>query len=354
MPDHFSQPRDIPPSSRGGPTRPHVHVIATGGTIAGTDAATDGLGYRAGALPLSALLQNLPRLQDAADISSEQFCNIGSQDMDEAIWLGLAQRVRVLLADSTIDGVVITHGTDTLEETAYFLALTIASPKPVVLVGAMRPATAPDADGPDNLADAITVAASASARDYGVVVVMNRGIYSAHTVEKRHTRNVDAITARDGAPIGRVHHRQVTFSAPPTERAESPCVFSLDAGIALPRVDIIYAYAGLGRTLIDAAVTSGCAGIVLAGVGCGNAGSSTLAGLQDAVLRGVVVVRSSRVGAGTVERNQEVADDRLGFVAAAGLSPQKARILLMLALTQTHDARALQQLFLLRTARTQG
>jgi L-asparaginase len=327
--------------------KPRIHLLATGGTIAGTQAQADGLGYRAGSIPFTTLLQAVPQVDALASLSGEQFCNIGSQDMDEALWLGLARRTAAVLDDAEIDGVVITHGTDTMEETAYFLSLTVPSDKPVILVGAMRPATASDADGPANLADAIQVAVAPAAKGRGTLVVMHGRIHAARAVEKRDNGRLDAFASRTGEHLGVVNALGVTFLSPAKERSTNSCPFQLtELGEVLPRVAIIYAYAGLDRGLIDAAVTMQAAGIVLAGVGSGNAAAGALAALSDAVGRGVVVVRSSRVGGGSVQRNQEVADDRHGFVVAMDLSPQKARILLMLSLTRTRDPISVQRLFL--------
>jgi len=331
-------PRSAPPAL------PRVRVLATGGTIAG--AQTRGArGYKAAAFSVEALIAAVPQLGELARLDVEQVAAIGSQDMDETTWRKLAARTQAALDDADIAGVVITHGTDTMEETAFFLNLVVRSEKPVVLVGAMRPATAISADGPMNLFNAVAVAAHPGTRGRGVLVVANDEIHFAREIAKTNTTQVGTFHSGHRGLAGLVNAGRLHFYAPPVRRHSARSEFSLDGGKALPRVDIVYAHAGMGRELIDAAVKAGARGLVLAGVGDGNLSAVALAAAAEAATAGVAVVRSSRTGGGVVERNIEIDDDRLGFIAADELNPQKARVLLMLGLTRTTDARALQEMF---------
>lgn len=323
---------------------PRIRVLATGGTIAG--AQTEGSrGYQAAAFSIEALVAAVPQLASLAQLEVEQVAALGSQDMDESVWLRLAARASAALADPAITGVVITHGTDTMEETGYFLNLVVRSEKPVVLVGAMRPATEISADGPMNLYNAVAVAAHPAARRRGVLIVANDEIHFAREVAKTNTTQVGTFKSTHRGLAGLVNAGRLHLYAPPVRRHTAASEFTVDAATVLPRVSILYAYAGMGRELIDAAVHSGARGLVIAGVGDGNLNAAALAACADAVRRGVTVVRSSRTGGGVVERNIEVDDDRLGFLVAEELNPQKARVLLMLGLTRTQDPRALQEMF---------
>lgn len=324
---------------------PRLRVLATGGTIAGAHTAGAARGYHSAVLSIDALIAAVPQLAALARLEVEQVAAIGSQDMDEAVWLKLAARTRATLADPEIAGVVITHGTDTMEETAFFLNLTVHTDKPVVLVGAMRPATAISADGPMNLYNAVAVAAHPAIRGRGVLVVANDEIHFAREVAKTNTTQVGTFRATHRGLAGLVNAGRLHLYAPPVRRHTLHSEFSVDGLAALPRVDILYAHAGLQRDLIDAAVRAGAQGLVLAGVGDGNLNATALAAATDAARAGVAIVRSSRTGGGVVERNIEIDDDALGFVAADELNPQKARVLLMLGLTRTRDPRALQELF---------
>jgi L-asparaginase len=321
-----------------------VRVLATGGTIAG--AQTEGSrGYQAAAFSIEALVAAAPQLATLAQLEVEQVAAIGSQDMDEAVWLKLAAHAQAALADPAITGVVVTHGTDTMEETGYFLNLVVRSEKPVVLVGAMRPATEISADGPMNLYNAVAVAAHPATRSRGVLIVANDEIHFAREVAKTNTTQVGTFKSTHRGLAGLVNAGRLHLYAPPVRRHTAASEFSTADTATLPRVSILYAYAGMGRELIDAAVQSGARGLVIAGVGDGNLNAAALAACADAVRRGVIVVRSSRTGGGVVERNIEIDDDRLGLIVAEELNPQKARVLLMLGLTRTGDPRALQEMF---------
>jgi L-asparaginase len=325
--------------------RPHIAIVATGGTIAGAQTSPQGPGYTAGAFDVGTLIQSVPQLKDMAEITGEQLVKIGSQDMNDAIWLKLAKRVNELLKSDDVAGVVITHGTDTMEETAYFLDLVVKSDKPVVLVGSMRPATAVSADGPGNLYDAVAVAADPEANGRGVLITLNDQVHAARYVYKTNTTQVDTFRSPDRGPVGHVETSDAQFFEVPEGRRTTKSEFSVDGLDTLPRVDIVYAYANMSRDLIDAAVKAGAKGIVVAGVGNGNMTSEALEALSDARKQGVVVVRSTRLPSGSVTRNAEVDDDKLGFVASEELKPSKARVLLKLALTKTSDPSRIQEMF---------
>lgn len=325
---------------------PNVKILATGGTIAGAAANnTETISYTSAVFPVDALINNVPELKKIANVSGEQICQIGSQDMNNEVWLKLAQRVNTLLASDDVDGIVITHGTDTMEETAYFLNLVVKSNKPVVLVGAMRPATAMSADGPLNLYNAVILAGSKEARGKGVLVAMDDTIYSGRDVTKTNTFKTDTFKAPELGALGYIQSGKAYFYKVPARKHTTQTPFDVTGLKELPRVDIVYGYANASRLYVDAAVKAGVKGIVNAGVGDGSLYHEVEKGLIDAQKQGVVVVRSSRVGSGIVGRNSEVNDDQNKFVVSDSLNPQKARVLLMLALTKTNDLNKIQQMF---------
>jgi L-asparaginase len=325
--------------------KPKIMILATGGTIAGAQASTTEAGYKAGSFSVDDLIKAVPQLKDLADISGEQVANIGSQTMNHEVWLKLAKRVNEVLKEN--DGVVITHGTDTIEETAYFLSLVVKSDKPVILVGSMRPATAIGADGPANLYDAVALAGNPEAKGRGPLVVLNDEIHYAHEVEKTNSTQLDTFKSPNRGRAGVMNTGNAYFFSQNTTRHTTKSEFSVDGKEVkdLPRVEIVYSYANFGRETIDFLVGKGVKGIVLAGVGDGNSTDDAIAALADAAKKGVAIVRATRTGSGLVVRNVEVDDDKLGFVAAMELNPQKARILLMLGLMKTKDPKALQTLF---------
>jgi L-asparaginase len=325
--------------------KPKVVVLATGGTIAGAQAEGQDAGYKSGSFQVEDLIKAVPRLADLADMSGEQIVNIGSQDMNNEVWLKLAQRVNQVLAQPDVAGVVITHGTDTMEETGYFLSLVTRSDKPVVMVGSMRPATATGADGPANLYNAVAAAVHPGAKGRGVLLVINDEIHYPREATKTNTTQLDTFKSPNRGKAGMTNAGRVYWYDALATRHTSASRFKVDGLKELPRVDIFYAYANVGREYVDQCVKLGCKGIVLAGVGDGNATGAMVSGLQDAIKKGVAVVRSSRTNSGITDRNVELNDDELGSIASMELNPQKARVLLMLGLTQTGDVKQLQQLF---------
>ena len=325
--------------------KPRVVILATGGTIAGAQAAGQDAGYKSGSFQVEDLIKAVPNLGELADISGEQIVNIGSQDMNNEVWLKLAKRVNEVLAKGDVDAVVITHGTDTMEETGYFLNLVTHSTKPVVLVGSMRPATATSADGSANIYNAVSVAVHPKARGRGVMVLLNDEIHYAREVTKTNTTQLDTFKSPNRGKAGMTNAGRVYWYDPLVTKHTSTSVFSVDGLSELPRVEIFYAYANVGREFIDQCVALGCKGMVLAGVGDGNATQAAVAGLQDAIKKGVAVVRSSRTNGGITDRNVELNDDEMGSIASMELNPQKARVLLLLGLTKTSDAKKLQEYF---------
>ena len=326
---------------------PKIRILATGGTIAGAQATQADAGYKSGTFSVDDLIKAVPQLKNIAEMSGEQVANIGSQTMSYEVWFKLAGRVNEVLQSGDIDGIVITHGTDTMEETAYFLSLVVKSEKPVVLVGSMRPATAISADGPINLYNGVALAGSADAKGRGPLVVLNDTIHYAREAQKMHTTHMDTFDSPNRGIAGVMNTGKATFYSYITSRHNTKSEFSLDGLTAanLPRVVVVYSYVNLGGEIIDALVENGVKGIVLAGVGDGNTTDAALVALEKAARKGVAVVRSSRTGSGLVDRNVEVNDDKLGLIAGMELSPQKARILLTLGLTKSSDVKTLQQFF---------
>jgi L-asparaginase len=324
---------------------PQVVVLATGGTIAGAATTDVQAGYKSGQVGVEQLLAAVPQAKKLASLRGEQISNIGSQDMNDEVWLKLGRRVNELTAIPDVAGVVITHGTDTIEETAFFLNLVVKSKKPVVLTAAMRPATALSADGPLNFYNAVAVAATKDAAGRGVLVVVNDWIHGASSLTKTSTTAVQTFLSPLWGLIGTVAYGESEFFRGPVGRNTVSSDFSLDGVTTLPRVDIIMAYENMDGALIDAAAAAGAKGVVIAGVGNGNMTEAALNALAAQAKKGIVCVRSSRVTTGRVGRNIEVDDDKEGLVASMGLNPQKARVLLRLALTKTSDPKQIQRYF---------
>jgi L-asparaginase len=320
-------------------------VLATGGTIAGAAASDVQAGYTSGQVGVEQLLAAVPQARKLATMHGEQIANIGSQDMNDEIWLKLARQVNELVAMPDVDGVVITHGTDTIEETAYFLNLVVKSKKPVVMTAAMRPSTALSADGPLNFYNAVAVAADKDSAGRGVLVVINDWIHDASSLTKTNTTAVQTFYSPLRGLIGTVAYGDAEFYRGPVGRNTVDSEFSLDGVTARPRVDIVTAYENMDGAMIDAAVAAGAKGIVIAGVGNGNMTKAGLDALAAQAKKGIVCVRSTRVASGRVGRNVEVDDDKLGLVASDDLNPQKARVLLRLALLKPRSLAEMQRLF---------
>jgi L-asparaginase len=323
----------------------NVVILATGGTIAGAAASGTQAAYTSGAVTIDAMIAAVPGMTNMANIKGEQISNVGSQDMSFEIMLKLAKRINELQKQSDVDGIVVTHGTDTMEETAFFLNLVVKGDKPVVMVGSMRPSTAVSADGPLNLYNAVGVAVDPNARGRGVLVVMNDWIHAAHSLTKTSTTAIQTFMSPLRGVVGVATYGKNDFYNSPQWKHTSGSEFDVTDVNKLPRVDIIFACADMPPDLIDASVANGAKGIVIAGVGNGNMNKASLEAAARAVKKGVVVVRSSRVATGSVGRNVEVNDDEMGFVASDELNPQKARLLLSLALLKQRSNADLQNLF---------
>lgn len=323
---------------------PRVVILATGGTIAGSGESSVKAAYTAGKVPVDDLLNAVPQIHNYARISGEQIAQIGSQNMNIETWLKLSNRINEIFENNIADAVVVTHGTDTQEETAYFLELTVKSNKPVVLVGAMRPSTAMSQDGNRNLLDAVMVAASPNSKEVGVVVAMNEEVYTARDVTKTVTTNMSTFKSNNFGPIGLIYDGKVSYYYKSLRNPVDK--FNIKGLTKLPQVEIIYGYADASSTIISASINEGVKGIVYAGVGNGNFSDKVGKELERASKNGIIVCRSARAGAGRVTLDNEVDDKVLGFIVADDLNPQKARILLMLALTKTSDRETLQEIFM--------
>ena len=326
----------------GSSTLPTVAIITTGGTIAMSPDEKAG-----GAVPTlsgEALVAAVPELRELANLRVIPLCNIDSRDMTPELWLAQARLVNRTLADPDVAGVVITHGTDTMEESAYFLDRTVTSDKPVVMTGAQRDATARDTDGPRNLTDAVRQVLDPGARGRGVTITLNGRIVAARNVTKTHASNVAAFGAGHYGQLGEIDAEGVIWF----NRPERPDALPLPD--ELPRVDLVACYPGADGGLIEAAVRQGARGIVVAGYGLGNVNRPTFDAISRARQRGVAVVLTTRVPAGRVYpayggEGGGSSMRQLGVVFANDLSPWKARILLMLTLPLTDNPDQLQRFF---------
>ena len=324
-------------------TPPRILVLGTGGTIAGAGSGATGAAYRPGGLALETLIAHLDALGLAAELVPQDVARIGSQDIGWAEWQALHAACAGALDDPAIDGVIITHGTDTAEETGFLLDLTLPSAKPIVLVGAMRPADAVGADGMRNFANAVKVASDPDAAGRGVMLVMGDAVLSARDARKAATSAIDAFRSFPRGPLARVTPSTLDWFGPPHRLGEGE---RYPFPQALPRVAILTAGAGMDEQPVEALLGIGCKGVVLAGMGQGNAPASVIAALSRAAARGVPVVRSTRVDEGIVDRNVEVDDDALSLVAARALGPAKARMLLMVLIANgVTDAANVQAAF---------
>ncbi|MGB3290585.1 MAG: asparaginase [Burkholderiaceae bacterium] len=322
---------------------PRIALLGTGGTIASTAGAATTLTDYSVTEGIDSLLTAVPAITTLADIQCEQVFNVDSRCITNKMLLKLAARVNALLADPSTDGVVITHGTDTLEETAYFLNLTVKSGKPVVLTGAMRPGSALSADGPLNLYNAVLLASSPQAVGRGVMVTLNDRVHAARYVTKTNTTQVETFQSFGQGGLGQIVGGRLHLHQYSEKRHTLDSEFSLAGLRKLPTVDIIYDHQDAGRHLYDAAIAAGVQGIVAAGCGNGNLSPQAQSSLRRAAKQGIVCVRSSRSGSGVVTPSQN--DARHGLVSGDSLNPQKARILLMLALTLSRDRAAIQACF---------
>ncbi|WP_096026607.1 asparaginase [Campylobacter lanienae] len=325
--------------------KPKIAILATGGTIASSiEDCVATTGYSVGGLSVENLISGVKGIEDLATITTKQISNIDSANMRDEIWLKLAKEINRLL-DSDFDGVVITHGTDTIEETAYFLHLTIKSHKPVILVGAMRPSNSVSSDGAKNLYNAVALAANKESKFKGVMVTMNDKILSARGVTKTHTLNLDAFSSPDFGDLGYMVDGKAYFYSAITKAHTTNTPFDISQISNLPKVDILYSYSNDGNAVAAKALFSnGTKGLVIAGSGAGSIHEDHEKALKELINQGLKVVVSSRISQGRVALNSE--KKSLGFISAEELNPQKARVLLMLSLIKTDDISQIQDYFL--------
>jgi L-asparaginase len=320
-------------------TQPTLALIGTGGTIAGAaSAASSSTDYQPASLSLAAVVDTVPELRQRYAIEVTQPMQLASYDVRPEHWLDLHAAVMQAVHNPDVVGIVVTHGTDTLEETATFLHLSVDSDKPIVVVGAMRPATAYSADGPANLLDACSVAACPGARGRGTLVVMNGRIHSGLWVGKRHVSSVEAFDSPLAGAVGEVADQAVQWFR---AAARAPTV-AWQTPTAWPRVDIAVAYAGVDETAMRAFVAAGARGIVHAGLGNANTPTAYRAFIQSLPAQGVLLARCARFITGSVTRASVYADAQHGILTAGPLPPHKVRIVMLLGLAHGMDGPAIQ------------
>ena len=322
----------------------NITILTTGGTISGSGTEANQAKYISAQISAVELIKTAPHINKLANVTCEQILSIASQDISDDNWLTIAKRANELLIGDT-DGIVITHGTDTLEETAYFLNLTIKSHKPVILVGAMRPTTSLSADGPINLYNSVALACNPQAINKGVLIVMADNIFAARDVSKVNTSGIEAFASSNSGRIGHISYGDPKIYYQPTRLHTNDTEFNISKVNSLPKVDIIYANADFDANIIDCLIKLDSKAIVLAGVGDGNVCEKAVKKLIEARHNGVFVFKSSRVGSGFVLPNIEVDDDKYGFITTDNLSPHKARILAQLALCQTANLAEIKNIF---------
>jgi len=325
--------------------KPNIVIVATGGTIAGAGASSANVSaYQSAVVGVDKLIAAVPEVRNLASVRGEQLLQIGSESFNNERWLKLAKRVSELLKSDDVDGVVVTHGTDTLEETSYLLNLTLKSIKPVVLVGSMRPGTALSADGPLNIYNAVAVAASKQAVGKGALVVMNDEIHSARDVTKSNSVKVETFRSLYG-PLGTVVEGEPRFYRAPSRPHTTQTEFDIDQIASLPEVNVVYTHGNMNRIALDAFAASNSKGLIWTGFGNGSVPDYMDAALRETRAKGVFIVRATRSGSGAIVRNGETNDDKNDYVVVDDQNPAKARILLALALTKPRDTKALQKIF---------
>ena len=325
--------------------KPNIVIIGTGGTIAGLGSSSVNVSaYQSAVVAVDKLIAAVPEIQNIANIKGEQIFQIGSESYNNERLLKLGKRVAELLNSKDVDGIVITHGTDTIEETSYFLNLTLKSNKPVVLVGALRPGSAMSADGPLNIYNAVLAVTDKNAVGKGVLVVINDEIHSARDVTKTNTTKVEAFRSLYG-PLGTVVEGKPSYyrllARPHTTQTE----FDISKIESLPEVGVVYAHGNMSRVPYDAFANAGFKGIIHVGTGNGSVADILVPVLHEVRSKGIIIVRASRTGSGSVVRNGEINDDEYDYVVVNDQNPAKARILLALALTKTTDTKVLQEIF---------
>ena len=327
--------------------KPRVYLLGTGGSISFVgDYRTDYINYSYANrhFTIQELLDRVPEVQQFAEVLPEQLINVGSTEVGPQHWLQLARRInQIFEADPEAAGVAITHGTATLEETAYFLNLTVKSHRPVVITGAMRPPTGLGTDADINLIDCIRVAASPESAGRGVLTILNNEIQAARDVTKTNSYRLETFRSNELGILGYADSdEQVVFYRTPTRSHTLDTEFQVSEGTELSRVDIAYAYAGGDGLVIRAFADAGVPGLVAAGLGSGGSSPEFMAALKEAIAAGTKVVIATHTGNGRVMRTRRFQED--GYIVADNLAPKKARILLMLALTRTDDPSEIQRM----------
>lgn len=323
--------------------RPQVMLVGTGGTIASTGLDTTDYHNYMVSSTVAEILAAVPELDQLADIATDQPVNVDSQKIDNDDLLKIARSVATAVADPKIDAVIVTHGTDTLEETAFFLHLSIRSAKPIIMVGAMRPSGSLSADGPLNLYNAMVLATSDAAKGKGVLFVANNHVYGARDLVKRDTAGIDAIEAAKYGILAEISGTDVLFTHVPARPHTMDSEFDLAAITQLPEVDIMFDHQSAGRHLYAASIAAGVKGIVVAGMGNGSLSKAARHGAMLAHQAGIPFIRSSRTGQGIV--SPHIDDAEFDILTAGSLTPQKARILAILAIASGNDHRQLQSVF---------
>lgn len=320
-----------------------IAIVATGGTIAGVGKAGKTVAYHAGEININQIIESIPMLKDLANIKEYQVLNVDSNEMNPYRWIELSKTINELLSNNNIDGVVVTHGTDTLDETAYYLTLTINSHKPVVITGAMRPASATSTDGPFNLYEAVALAIHNEAYGQGVMGVFSSTIYSGRDIQKVNNFKVDAFDQKALGCLGYMQDQEVYFYSKTFKKHTYLSRFSKQDIKELPNVGIVYFYAGASsQILYDMAHYH--QGIIITGSGSGNYSQEWLKAIEDLSQQGTIFVRCSRVTQGIIF-NDEIFDPHHLCIPGNTLTSQKARVLLMLSLSQTHDIDEIRHIF---------
>ena len=324
--------------------RSRIAILGTGGTIAGRgNNGTNTTSYNAAILSIQDIVSAVPELARVADIRTEQLLNLASKNLTDDDMIEIAKTVSHV-ASSEIDGVVVTHGTDTIEETAYFVNLTVKTAKPIVFVGAMRPSTALSGDGPINLYDAVRVAGNPNAAGKGVLLIMNSEIHTARDVVKSNTFQVSAFRSPYG-PLGLAIENDELFYRVTARAHTLTSEFDIEDIDALPNVQVLYGHAGVSDRAIYAFIDGGVEGLVYAGTGNANVPDALLPAFRAARDANIHVVRVSRTGSGSSIRQPDATDLEIGFIIADDQTPQKARLLLALGLTRWRNPEMLRTLF---------
>ncbi|TGO21062.1 hypothetical protein BPAE_0245g00120 [Botrytis paeoniae] len=325
---------------------PNITVFATGGTIAGSSSSnTATTGYTAGAVGILTLLDAVPEVLNVSNVAGVQISNVGSEDVTSSILLDLSKQINeVICNDDTMSGAVITHGTDTLEETAFFMDATVNCGKPVVIVGSMRPSTAISADGPFNLLEAITVGVSPKAVGRGALVVLNDRIVSAYYVTKTNANTMDTFKAVEMGNLGTLISNTPYFFYPPVEPT-GKIAYDISNVTEIPRVDILFANQDMHNDTLYNAVSSGAKGIVIAGAGAGGVSTSFNYAMEDVINRlNIPIVQSTRAPNGEVPLS-DISSETALHIASGYLNPQKSKVLLGILLALEKNSTEISEAF---------